>query len=334
MKIGGIEKTTLIDYPGEIATIIFTQGCNFRCQFCYNPMLVWPESEDSKLKYNPLNNGVDQRDHSEITENDLFAFLKGRKGRVDGVVITGGEPTLHPDLPEFIEKIKTIGYKVKLDTNGTNPEMLTRIVGAPLAGAQEVIISSERAVASPAPTDEKSTSVGASLAGANEFDLTLSSNRAVASPAPTDEKSTSVGASLAGAHFFPSRGVNQEGKVEQECLIDYIAMDIKAPLEKYEQITQVKVNTGNIKKSINLIMNSGLPYEFRTTIPPELLNQEDVKKMGELIRGADKWYLQFFKSDTNLVNRDLENHQAYTTKQMAELVDIAKQYVKFCEARG
>lgn len=274
MRIGGIEKTTLIDYPGEIATIIFTQGCNFRCQFCYNPMLVWPESEDSELKYS--------RDHSKINEDDLFDFLKKRKGKIDAVVVTGGEPTIHPDLPEFLRKIKALGFKIKLDTNGTNPEMLASIVGVPLAGTLN-------------------------------RDMNIETKRAGASPAPT--------------------------------LIDYLAMDIKAPLEKYEQITQVKVNPDNIKKSIKMIMESGLPYEFRTTIPPELLNKEDIRKMGELIKEiADsssaasaqegKWYLQFFKSDTDLVNQKLRNRQAYTGKEMAELVEIAGQYVKFSEARG
>jgi len=163
MLIGGLEKLTLIDYPGEVAAIIFTQGCNFRCQFCYNPMLVWP-LEDSKMKY--------RKDHSLIEESDLFAFLRSRVGKLDGVVITGGEPTLHADLPEFINKIKALGYKVKLDTNGTNQEMLEKLINIPL-----------------------------------------------------------------------TRGQN---------LIDYIAMDLKAPLDKYEKVTGAKVSLANIKKSVKI----------------------------------------------------------------------------------
>lgn len=237
MIIGGFEKLTLIDFPGEIAAIIFTQGCNFRCQFCYNPLLVWP-LEDSKLKY--------RKDHSLIEEGDLFAFLESRKGKLDGVVITGGEPTLHPDLPEFIAKIKKLGYKVKLDTNGTNPEMLLAVL----------------------------------------------------------------------KH------------------LDYIAMDLKAPYNKYEQVTGTKANLANIKKSVKIIMESGLPYEFRTTVVPGLIKKDDIREMGEILRGADKWYLQFFKSDIDLVSRELEGKDKLAATEMQELAEMAGQYVKHCEIRG
>lgn len=232
MKIGGLEKLTLIDYPGEIAAIIFTSGCNFRCHFCYNPMLVVPR----------------QNGHPLIEEGDLLNFLQSRVSKLSGVVVTGGEPTLHYDLSEFLSKIKNLGYKIKLDTNGTNPEILKKVIDAGL--------------------------------------------------------------------------------------VDYIAMDIKGPLNKYEKITGVEVDLENIKKSIKIIIESGLPYEFRTTLVPGLHIKEDIDEMGEMIKGADKWFLQFFKSDTGLVDKSFESKISYTHIDMEEMRKVGERYVKQCGVRG
>ena len=247
MILGGLQKFSLLDFPGHIAAIIFTQGCNFRCQFCYNPMLVWPALGHSKFKYEVPSDVWDQKDHQLIEEGDLFVFLKSRLNKLDGLVITGGEPTMHADLPEFIGKIKTMGFKIKLDTNGTNPEMI------------KILIESK--------------------------------------------------------------------------LIDYIAMDIKGPEDKYEKITGVKIGLDNIKKSIKIIMGSNLPYEFRTTVVPGLLEKNDIKKMGEMIRGADKWFLQPFKSDTDLINPDLEGKFGFKLLELDEMRKIGKEYVQKCEIR-
>ncbi len=130
MIIGGLQKFSLLDYPEHLSAIIFTQGCNFQCQFCYNPMLVGPIGKFKDTK--PPEKRGKQKGHpylDSINEDDLFVFLKTRKGKLDAVVITGGEPTLHPDLLEFIRKIKALGYKVKVDTNGTNPGMLKKLIG-------------------------------------------------------------------------------------------------------------------------------------------------------------------------------------------------------------
>lgn len=240
MIIGGLEKLTLIDYPEHLAAIIFTQGCNFRCHFCYNPMLVWPrKGADEKNKK--------EKGFNELSTYNLFLFLKSRFGRLEGVVITGGEPTLHEDLPSFITEIKKIGYLVKLDTNGTNPKMLAKLIAAGL--------------------------------------------------------------------------------------IDYIAMDLKAPLARYTEVVGVPVNYKNIEKSVKIIMTSGLPYEFRTTIVPDLLNEEDICQMGQVIKGADKWYLQSFKSDTELVDINYKSKPAYTNVEMKRLEKLGQQYVKFCAVR-
>jgi len=230
MLLGGLQKLSLLDYPEHIAAIIFTQGCNFRCHFCYNPQLVVP-----------------QKDYPSITEDSLFGFLEKRRGKIDSAVITGGEPTLHPDLPEFIKKIKDFSYLIKLDTNGTNPAMLAKLL--------------------------------------------------------------------------------------REKLIDYIAMDLKAPLKKYNLVTGVETPLNNIKKSVKIIMRSGIPYEFRTTVVPIFHNKTDIAKMGEIIKGAEKWYLQKFQSNVNLVDEKFKEEKSYTDKEMKKLGDIASKYVKFCEVR-
>lgn len=111
MLILGITKTTLLDYPGRVATSVFTGGCNFRCPYCHNKDIV--------LKNKAL---------TLYDENEILSFLKKRKHLLSGVCITGGEPTLHNDLPDFIKRIRTLGYCVKLDTNGTNPNMLENLL--------------------------------------------------------------------------------------------------------------------------------------------------------------------------------------------------------------
>ncbi|MDP2930763.1 MAG: anaerobic ribonucleoside-triphosphate reductase activating protein [bacterium] len=113
MIIAGLQKTTLIDYPAKIACTVFLAGCNFRCPWCYSSELVLPE----KIKK-----------QSQISARDFFKFLKGKKGLLDGIVLCGGEPSLNKDLPVFIKKIKKMGFLVKLDTNGSNPEMLKRLI--------------------------------------------------------------------------------------------------------------------------------------------------------------------------------------------------------------
>ncbi len=241
MIIGGLEKLTLLDYPDHLAAIIFTQGCNFRCHFCYNPLLVLPvEGGDEKNKK--------EKGFSPLSQKNLFLFLTERFGRLEGVVITGGEPTLHPDLPDFIRKIKKIGYLVKLDTNGTNPDMLAGLI--------------------------------------------------------------------------------------RDKLIDYIAMDLKAPLARYSEVVGVPVDCKNIEKSVKMIIESGLPYEFRTTVVPGLLGKDDFEAMGRSIQGARKWYLQNFKSDTGLVDNDFREKSGYSSKEMAEFAAIGRKYVDFCEVRG
>lgn len=233
MVIGGLQKLSLLDYPDHISAIIFTQGCNFKCQFCYNPMLVGPLAGAKDRP--PL-----------IGDDDLFNFLKSRAGKLDGIVITGGEPTIHQDLPDFIGKIKALGYLVKLDTNGSNPKMLNKLI--------------------------------------------------------------------------------------EKKLIDYIAMDLKATQGKYASIAGVSVDFEKIKKSVKIIMDCGLPYEFRTTVVPDL-NKKDIEQMAALVKGARVWYLQALKTDIDMINNELKKAVLVSLKNMEEMKKIGEKYVEFCGIR-
>ena len=120
MTIAGLVKSSLIDYPGKVSAVIFTQGCNFRCGFCHNPSLI------------PITN--DQNTSLQFSESEVLEFLGSRVGKLDGVVITGGEPTIQPDLVEFIKKIKKLGFLVKLDTNGSRPDVVRAVQDAATRG--------------------------------------------------------------------------------------------------------------------------------------------------------------------------------------------------------
>ena len=113
MDLRGFAKFSLVDYPGKIASIVFAGGCNLRCPFCHNPCLV-----------------LDPTSQPRVTEREFFKFLDSRKGLLEGVVVSGGEPTLQPDLPEFVAGIRSRGFLVKLDTNGTNPEVVEALLKA------------------------------------------------------------------------------------------------------------------------------------------------------------------------------------------------------------
>ena len=227
MLLGGLQKTTLLDYPDKIACIVFTKGCNFSCGYCHNPELFEKETPTVDL-------------------SEFFNFLDTRKGKLDAVVVTGGEPTLHKNLPEFIKQIKDKGFLVKLDTNGTNFEMLKSLIDANL--------------------------------------------------------------------------------------LDYVAMDIKAPLEKYEQIVRTNVNIENVKNSIALLKTNVVDYEFRTTVVKSQLDTEDFKQIADLIAGAPKYYLQKFQA-TKILDETLMNETSYTDEEFAPIIDILKQKIGHVEVR-
>ncbi len=224
MNIGGLQKVSLIDYPGKICAILFTQGCNFRCPYCHNPELVDP------AQYLDC-----------IPEDEIFSFLEKRRGKLDGVTITGGEPTIQPDLVEFIERIRDINYLIKIDTNGSFPDVLEKLI---------------------------------------------------------DRK-----------------------------LVDYIAMDVKTPQERYREITRSNVDPDRIRLSIEMIMNSGIEYEFRTTVVKSLLDKEDLQKIGNEIRDARLYILQRFVPSKTLDERFLRE-TTYSDKDFKAIKKMLKGYVR------
>lgn len=225
-NIGGFQKTSFLDYPEKISCIVFTIGCNFRCGYCHNPEL---------FKIEPV-----------LTVPAFFDFLNARKGKLDGVVITGGEPTLQSELLEFVKEIKDLNFLVKLDTNGTNPKILESL-----------------------------------------FKLNL---------------------------------------------LDYVAMDIKAPLDKYKQITNVDLDIQKIEDSINLIKSSNIDYEFRTTVLKSQLKYEDFEKIGILLQGVKKYYLQKFVV-SKLLDDSLKNEETYSDYEFEIISGILRNYVDIVQVR-
>jgi pyruvate formate lyase activating enzyme len=197
MKIGGLQKFSLLDYPGELSAIIFTQGCNFRCPYCHNPELVDP------VRYSPL-----------LDTEWVLRFLYKRHKKLSAVVVTGGEPTLQEDLIPFLKLIKAMRYKIKLDTNGSHPDVLQEI-----------------------------------------------------------------------------------GNLG---LVDYWAMDIKAPIKLYKVITRADLEFGTIEKSMDTIRQSGIEYEFRTTYFDLLLSSADLASMQELLKPGDRFIIQQCRYENTL----------------------------------
>jgi pyruvate formate lyase activating enzyme len=236
MKIGGLQKLTLIDFPERLAATVFLIGCNFRCPFCYSSELVLPE----KIKNQPV-----------ISQKEFFSFLTQRKGLLEGVVICGGEPTINNSLPSFIKQIKNLGFLVKLDTNGSNPRMLEYLI-----------------------------------------------NRK---------------------------------------LIDYAAMDIKAPKEKYLDIVKVSGVLKNniikkIEKSVDILKQSKIDYEFRTTVVPGLLGKNDILKIADWIKPAKRYYLQGFKGEKT-INSEFESLRPYSGEYLLEIQQAISPFFDICQVR-
>ncbi|MCK5461108.1 anaerobic ribonucleoside-triphosphate reductase activating protein [Candidatus Gracilibacteria bacterium] len=228
MLIGGINTLTLLDFPGKVSCIIFTAGCNFRCGFCHNPQFVLTEN-------------IKKLTGHFIPEEKILSFLDSRKGFLDGIVISGGEPTIQPDLLNFIRKIRAKKILVKLDTNGTLPDVLEKII--------------------------------------------------------------------------------------KENLIDYFAMDIKASVQNYEKICGINLDTKKIEKSKNLILNSGIPHEFRTTVIKNLHDEQEIEAITKFCEGADLYTIQNFRNQ-KVLDKKYENFQGFSEEDLEKFKNIAKKYIK------
>lgn len=229
MKIGGLQKTSLLDYPEKLSSIIWTVGCNYHCPFCYNINLV-------NQKITP------------IAEEEILTFLHQRTKQIEGVVITGGEPLLQEDILSFTKQIKDLGYLIKIDTNGSQPSVLSELL---------------------------------------------------------DKR-----------------------------LVDYVAMDIKAPQEKYPELTGIITDLTAVQQSIDLLMNSDVDYEFRTTVIPGFLTKDDIISIARWIEGAKTYCLQQFKTDTPLLLESLQQKAPYSKGEIMDMVEEVKPYVQFVVVRG
>lgn len=231
MELKGWVRTSLIDYPDHIATVLFTGGCNFCCPMCHNADLVLRPAEIPTLP-----------------EEEVWDFLARREGMVNGIVITGGEPTLQPALPPFLQRLKDADLDVKLDTNGYLPDVLKALLG--------------------------------------------------------------------------------------KGLLDYVALDIKAPPEKYPLLTGLSdLDVTRIEQSIDLLKESDIPYEFRTTVVPGLLNENDVASIAQWIAGADQYALQQFRP-VNTIAPTLEQSPPYPAEMLQAMTERAGRWVSRVVVRG
>ena len=227
MNITGLQRTTILDYPGYVACIVFTSNCNLKCPFCHNSELI--------DKCNPI-----------MSSEDFFEFLKMRKDKLDGVCISGGEPLLQEDIISFITEIKRLGFLVKLDTNGTVPDKLKELL--------------------------------------------------------------------------------------DKHLVDYIAMDVKNCMEKYAITCGFyNLNTTNIKTSINLIMNSGIDYEFRTTLVKGFHESYDMIRIANLLKGCKNYYLQKFKMSDNVLDKKCSS---LSNEEMQRYLEIVRSQIPNAKLRG
>ena len=229
MNIQGFQKLTLLDFPGKTACTLFTGGCNLRCPFCQNVSLV-----------------LDPNGETPYSEEEIFAFLEKRRGVLDGVAVTGGEPLLQRDLPDFLRKIRAAGFLTKIDTNGFFPQALEAIL--------------------------------------------------------------------------------------TEGLADYVAMDIKNTPEKYARTCGIPIaDLSPVKKSMDLLLESGIDFEFRTTVIKEFHTPEDVGAIARRIAGAPHYYLQVFK-DSGILSEG--SCSAPEPETLAAMREAARIYVPGTEIRG
>jgi len=235
MEFRGWQKTSLLEYPGKVSTILFTGGCNFRCPFCYNDELVLRPENLPK-----------------ITEKEVFGFLEKRGRLYQAVIVTGGEPTMHSNLPGFFRKVKGFGLLAGLETNGTNPFMLEKLL---------------------------------------------------------DEK-----------------------------LVDYIAMDIKTSLkwDKYSKVAGIKDRKlfENVLKSVEIIKNSSVEYEFRTTVVPELHEEKDLLEIAEQLKGAKMYALQKFTPKDTTIDPKFSSIAPFPDSFFREMKDKMCHQFEKCEIRN
>ncbi len=228
MIFGGFEKCTLVDYPGKVACMVYTIGCNFRCPYCHNPELV---DETVEVRYD---------------EEEVLTFLDNRQRLLDGVVITGGEPTMHEKLPEFIRKVKERGFLVKLDTNGTNPKMLRQVIDEGLIDYVAMDMKSpfhkySQTVARPVDIEAIKESASALISGSVEYEFRTTLVKSLTSP----EDVLEIGKNIKGAkryflqQFVPTKILNPQFKRKVSYSDDEL-VELKKLLSPYVEHCEIR----------------------------------------------------------------------------------------------
>jgi len=230
MKIKGFQGTSLLDFPGRVASLIFFGGCNLTCPFCHNPSLV-----------------LDPEQYPDYPRSFILEELKSRIPFIDGVVISGGEPTLDPECINLLRDIKGLGLAIKLDTNGLKPEMLKKLMS--------------------------------------------------------------------------------------EGLVDYVALDLKTAPGRYGELHNAPVNIEALRRAIPIVLSGAVDYEIRTTCVPGLVREDDVRAMGEAIRGAKRWVFQQFVPEHSL-DEELQESESYPAEVIRAFAAIGEGYVEKVTMRG
>jgi pyruvate formate lyase activating enzyme len=272
MIIRGLQKTTLLDFPNKVACTVFLGGCNFRCPFCHNSSLV----RDA--------------DGQSVAEENFFDFLQKRKGLIDGVCVTGGEPTLTDGLDSFLKRIKDAGFLVKLDTNGSFPEKLEDLIDRELVDYAAMDIKNS--------LESYKKTVGTDLAS-----LQKNKSADVQNSLSTHEKTV-------GIDLVPPQ------KNE--------SADIKNSLPTHEKNIGINCNLDAIQKSASILMKNKVDFEFRTTVVKELHAEDDMKSIGKWLKGGEKYYLQYFKPSKDTISQDLTPP---TDAEMKAFRDILAAYI-------
>ncbi len=277
MKILGLQKLTLLDFPGRVAAIVFTGGCNFRCPFCQNSSLV-----------------LAPQTVQEISEEEFRQFLRKRQGLLDGICVTGGEPTLHVDLPDFLASIRDAGYLVKLDTNGTNPDMLESLLADGLLDyvAMDVKAGPEnyaRVCGLSARPETPASPVGQ----------------------PSDDS-------------FPAFVSPNSGSYEAAAGIN---------INSYQTSDTASLLLTNVRRSVDLLIHSDVEYEFRTTVVKGLHTARDFAEIASWLSGCRAYFLQPFR-DCPEVLLENHPFSEFSEEEMKAFLAIAQKKIPQAALRG
>lgn len=326
LKIAGMQKLTLLDYPEHVAADLFLAGCNFRCPFCQNSPLVLSPG------------GLPAYEQEEV-----LSFLKKRQGILDGICITGGEPTLYADLPELIALIRDIGYLVKLDTNGTNPDMLRALLAEHMLDYVAVDLKAGRANYARVAGLDGDVSIDLDGGGNTDFDRSGSTD--FDDSASTDfngRASTDFGGDVstdfggnASTDFGGGASTGFDGgasrDLNQSASIDGHREEHPAKCYAKHKVTGDLL--ARVSQTVELLLHSDIDYEFRTTVVKGLHDSSDFVDIANWVAGCKRYYLQSFRDCDEILLRD-HPFSAFSEAQMQEFLAIVRKKIPHAQLRG